>query len=61
MKLKVNATERTVVTKTPKNNVSSLDGVYWNFKVGTLKILMGYEISRQYLLKDAKFTNNFFK
>jgi len=44
MNLKVKATERTVLTKTPKHNISSLDRVYWNFNVGTWKILMGYEI-----------------
>jgi hypothetical protein len=43
--IKINTTERTVLTKNSKKYISSLYGVYCNFKVGTWKILKGSEIS----------------
>jgi hypothetical protein len=44
--IKINTTERTVLTKnSPKKNIFSLYGVYCNFKVGTWKILKGSEIN----------------
>ena len=45
MKLKINTTEKTAVLETPKHNVSSLEGVHWNFKVGPWNIIMGSEIN----------------
>jgi hypothetical protein len=45
MKFKINTTEKTTVLETPKHNVSSLEVVQCNFKVGPCIVLMGSEVS----------------
>ena len=44
MKFKINTTEKTAVLEIPKHNVSSLEVVHCNFKVGPCNILMWSEV-----------------